>query len=75
MAKPWNRQPYTSARALTALEAIAAHWRAYGEAPTRAELGRALGITAVSAHLLVHKLARDGLVVVVPRLHRGVEVT
>jgi Mn-dependent DtxR family transcriptional regulator len=57
------------------LEAIRAHWRAYGEAPTRAELGRALGITAVSAHLLVRGLARVGAVCVVPRVHRNVEAT
>ena len=50
------------------------HWSAFGEAPTRVELGKAMGITPVSAHLLVGKLARDGLVVVAPRKHRNVEV-
>lgn len=69
-----TQQPYTGARQRPALRAIGAHWKAHGEAPTRAELGRALGITAVSAHLLVHKLHRDGLVVLVPRAHRGVDV-
>ncbi len=57
------------------LDAIRAHWRAFGEAPTRAELGRALGITAVSAHLLVKKLAAAGHVVLAPRVHRNVEPT
>lgn len=69
-----SQQPYTGARQRAALRAIAMHWKTYGEAPTRAELGRSLGITAVSAHLLVAKLHRDGLVVVAPRVHRGVEV-
>ncbi len=57
-----------------ALDAIRAHWRAYSESPTRAELGRALGITAVSAHLLVRGLQRAGRVVVAPRVHRGIDV-
>jgi len=61
-------------RQQAALTAIARHWKAYAEAPTRAELGRALGITKVSAHLLVKKLARDGLVHVEPGKHRNVEV-
>lgn len=65
---------YTGPRQAQALHAIADHWRAFGEAPTRVELGRALGISAVSAHLLVVKLARDGLVLVEPRKHRGLEV-
>lgn len=69
-----SHQPRTGPRQRAALQAIQAHWRAYGEAPTRAELGQALGISKVSAHLLVSKLRRDGLVVVAPRLHRGVEV-
>ena len=71
---PRIQQPYTGARQRAALRAIAGHWRAHGEAPTRAELGRALGITAVSAHLLVRKLHRDGLVIIAPRAHRSVEV-
>ena len=58
---------------MAALRAIRAHWRAFGEAPTRAELGRALGITRVSAHLLVRKLQRDGLVLVEPGRWRNVE--
>ena len=69
-----TQHPYTGARQSAALRAISAHWKAYDEAPTRAELGRALGITAVSAHLLIGKLQRAGLVVVAPRAHRGVEL-
>ena len=65
---------YTGPRQSAALQAIAEHWRAFGESPTRVELGRALGISAVSAHQLVGKLSRDGLVVVARRTHRGVEV-
>lgn len=65
---------YTGPAQHRCMAAIASHWRAFGEAPTRAELGRAMGITTVSAHLLVRKLARDGLVIVVPRMHRGVEI-
>ena len=71
---PRIQTPYTGHRQQAALQAISAHWRAFGEAPTRVELGRALGITAVSAHMLVQKLARAGLVVVAPRMHRGVAV-
>lgn len=71
---PRIQTPYTGYRQHAALQAISAHWHAFGEAPTRVELGRALGITAVSAHMLVHKLARAGLVVVSPRMHRGVAV-
>jgi len=57
-----------------ALAAIRAHWRAYSEAPTRTELGAALGgITRVSAHLLVRSLADRGLVHVEPGRHRNVE--
>ena len=65
---------YTGPRQRAALQAISEHWRAFGESPTRVELGRALGISAVSAHLLVGKLSRDGLVVVSPKLHRSIEV-
>lgn len=61
-------------RQAQALRAIRAHWRRYGESPTRSELGRALGISKVSAHLLVAKLARDGFVVVRPGGWRNVEV-
>lgn len=65
---------YTGPRQLAAMAAITNHWKAFSEAPTRSELGRALGISKVSAHLLIQKLARDGLVIVVPKLARGVEV-
>jgi DNA-binding MarR family transcriptional regulator len=53
------------------LQAIASHWRAYNEGPTRSELGKALGITKVSAHLLVDKLCAQGLVTRERGVHRG----
>lgn len=62
-------------RQAQALSAIRAHWAAFSEAPARSEIGRALGITAVSAHLLVQKLAARGLVTVAPKVWRGVEVS
>ena len=65
--------PSVGPRQLEALNAIRAHWRAYGEAPTRTELGKALGVTKVSAHLLVRRLQQAGLVVVTPGMHRNVE--
>lgn len=65
---------YTGPRQLAALAAIKSHWKHYSEAPTQSEVGRALGVSKVSAHLLIQKLARDGLVVVHPKLARGVEV-
>jgi SOS-response transcriptional repressor LexA len=65
---------YIGPRQREALAAIQSHWRAYGEAPTREELGRALGgITKVSAHLLVRKLQAAGLVTVAPGMRRNVE--
>ena len=38
---PRIQHPYTGARQRAALQAIQRHWQTYGEAPTRAELGRA----------------------------------
>ncbi len=55
------------------LQVIRNHWRIYSEAPTRTEIGHALGISKVSAHLLVKKLERDGLVRIVPGCWRNVE--
>ena len=57
-----------------ALAAIRDWWAAYGESPTRTELGRALGITKVSAHLLVRSLERAGKVIVHPGIWRNIEV-
>ena len=62
-------------RQAACLRVIRQHWRRYGESPTRGEIGAALGITKVSAHLLVQKLARDGLVRVTPGTWRNVEPT
>ena len=64
----------TPTRQAACLEAIRAHWRQYGQAPTRTELGRALGITKVSAHLLVGKLAAAGAVVIIPGGWRNVHL-
>ena len=54
--------------------AVAMWWRTYGESPTRAELARYLGISREVVGRLARKLHRDGLLVVVPRVHRGMEV-
>lgn len=59
----------------TTLQAIASHYSAFGESPTRTELGRTLGITKVSAHLTVRRLERDGLVVTHPGKWRNIELT
>lgn len=56
------------------LRAIRRHWRAYQCSPTRAELGRELGITKVSAHLLVTKLEAAGHVVTLPGGWRNIVV-
>lgn len=60
------------ARQAEALRIICNHWRAFGQAPTRAELGRAMGISKVSAHMLVGKLVRDKLLVREPGTWRNV---
>lgn len=58
------------------LEVLAFVWRRldrYGEAPTRAEIGRALRMSAPTAQAHLQVLEREGLV----RLHtqwRGIEV-
>ncbi len=64
-----------SLRQAQALGVIRSYWRAFKQSPTRAELGEALGISKVSAHLLVKKLARDGLVTIQPGQHRNVMLT
>lgn len=48
------------------LRAIRRYWRANQISPTRSELGRELGITRVSAHLLVAKLEASGHVATIP---------
>ncbi len=40
--------------------------------PTRVELGRALGISSVAAHLHVNRLRDKGVLRVRPRQHRGI---
>lgn len=46
-----------------------------GQPPTRSELGAALGITKVSAHLLVNKLREKGYVAITHTGWRNVEPT
>lgn len=70
-----NAQTKGGPRQLAALNAIKAHWHAFGESPTRKELGVSLGIDAVSAHELVCKLADSGLVVVARRQWRGIALS
>lgn len=74
MQYPQTPNTYTGPRQHDALKAIKAYWRHHSESPTCLELGEALGISRVSAHLLVKKLARDGLVVTEPKMTRGMEV-
>lgn len=64
-----------SARQDDCLREIRAWWAAYGKSPTRTELGKRLGITKVSAHLLVDRLESAGLVVTHPGVWRNIEVT
>lgn len=65
----------TTTRQDECLQAIRNHWSAFGKSPTRTEVGRALGISKVSAHLLIDKLERAGLVVTHPGVWRNIEVT
>lgn len=65
------KRPFVGPRQLAALRYIASR----KTSPTREEIGRRLGITKVSAHLLVHKLAAAGLVGRVGLRHRSVWVT
>jgi Mn-dependent DtxR family transcriptional regulator len=57
------------------LRAIAHHWRAYGESPTRTELGRDLGCCKVSAHQMLKRLQNMGMVELHPRIWRNIELT
>jgi Mn-dependent DtxR family transcriptional regulator len=64
-----------STRQEDCLHEIRAWIAANGKSPTRSELGRRLGITKVSAHQLVAKLERAGMVVTHPGVWRNIEVT
>jgi SOS-response transcriptional repressor LexA len=44
----------------------------HGSAPTRSELGHALGITKVTAHLHVMRLRKKHVLSIEPRRHRGI---
>lgn len=48
---------------------------AKNDPPTRSEMGRHLGISAVSAHLLLKALERRGYVRIYPGVQRGLHVT
>lgn len=61
-------------RQLECLHAIEGWWRDFSESPTRTELGKKLGITRVSAHLLIDKLERAKLVETYPRIWRNISV-
>lgn len=50
------------------------HWL-HGAYPTRSELGRELGITKVTAHLHLQRLAQARMVVIQPGRHRGASLT
>ena len=56
------------------LAAMRKHRENWNEWPTRRELGLWLGISAVSAHLRLQTLIRDGLVTVTPKRWRGAAV-
>lgn len=66
--------PTLPKRQAACLRAIRRHWRAYQCSPTRSELGRELGITRVSAHLLVNKLEAAGRVTTIPGGWRNIVV-
>jgi DNA-binding IclR family transcriptional regulator len=65
------RFPFLGPRQIAALRIIA---RAK-QPPTRSELGRRLGITRESAHLLVDKLIAQRLVSRTPATHRNIYAT
>lgn len=65
------KRPFLGPRQRAALRYIASR----KESPTRSEIGRRLGITAVSAHLLVDKLIAAGLVQRIPGGWRNLGVT
>ena len=62
-------------RQIKCLEFIRGYINAFEQSPTRTELGKHLGITKVSAHLLVDKLKRDGYVYTEPGHHRNIVLT
>lgn len=65
---------YTGPGQARVYAAVRMWWREFGESPTRAELARYLGISREVVGKLARKLARDGLLIVEYRKHRGMEV-
>ena len=57
------------------IEAMGTHWRLHGDYPTRTELGKALDISKVTAHLHLHRLAQSGVVKIAAGRHRGAVLT
>ena len=57
------------------LAAMARYHGIHGDFPTREELGKALGITKVTAHLHLHRMAADRVVKIAPGRHRGATLT
>ena len=57
------------------LRYIDTYFKAWGNSPTRSEIGARMGITKVSAHLLINKLKNDGLVVTVGNSWRNLRIT
>lgn len=57
------------------LRQVASAIKAFDESPTLSELGRRMGISKVSAHLLLRKLEAEGLVSTTDSGWRNVRIT
>lgn len=66
------KRPFLGPRQLAVLRYLA---QCKEDTPSRSEIGRHLGVTRVSAHLLVDKLLDAGLVSRVPGVWRNLYVT
>lgn len=62
-------------RQMEALSYIKGFLTAYKQSPTRSEIGRHMGISRISAHLLINKLKRDGYISVEHESWRNLVVT
>jgi DNA-binding MarR family transcriptional regulator len=62
-------------RQIACLDFLRGYIAAFNQSPTRTEIGNHLGITKVSAHLLVDKLKRDGYVYAERGHHRNLVLT
>ena len=65
----------STAKDLEVLRALRQHILGKGYAPSRIELGKMLGISGPVAHYHLMCLRKAGLVRIVPRKHRAVELT